>query len=83
MATVGDLLDKAIKIMGTQTKLACALGVSHNAVYWARRRGSVTAEMALGIDRVTARKVSKEELRPDLFGAKRGRKPNSEGAINA
>lgn len=77
---VSELLEKAIRIKGTQTKLACALGVSHNAVYWARRRGTVTAEMAIGIDRVTDRQVTKEELRPDLFPPRRQRRsvPNDQ-----
>ena len=60
-------LERAIRIAGSEAKLAAMIGVTQPAVNSAKRRGSVSAQMALTIDRELAPRVTKEELRPDLF----------------
>jgi DNA-binding transcriptional regulator YdaS (Cro superfamily) len=64
-----NLLIRAIAFAGSEAKLGRAIGRSQNAVWQAKRRGSVTAEMALAIDVATAGQISKSDLRPDLFGS--------------
>lgn len=72
VATVSDTLEslfrKAIELAGSETRLAKAIGFSQHAVWHARRKGKPSAEMAVAIDRFTEGKVSKQDLRPDLWG---------------
>lgn len=67
-AVVTDLMCQAIMLLGSQQKLADAVGRSQNAVFHAKSTGRVTAEMALAIDRATDGAVSRHQLRPDLYG---------------
>jgi DNA-binding transcriptional regulator YdaS (Cro superfamily) len=63
-------LRRAIEIFKGQTPLAKRLGVSQSLVsYWLNiaRRG-VPAHQAIAIERVTRRQVTRQQLRPDLFG---------------
>lgn len=62
-------LARAIKHAGSENKLAQAAGYTQHAVWSARQRGEVTAEMAVAIERATAGTVTKIDLRPDLFGS--------------
>lgn len=64
---VRDLLQKAIEMAGSEAKLGALTGYSQNAIWQAKRRGRVTPEMALALDRATNGVVSKEKLRPDLW----------------
>jgi DNA-binding transcriptional regulator YdaS (Cro superfamily) len=64
---VRDLIQAAIDKAGSQAKLGKAIGKSQNAVHQALKRGKVTAEMAVSIERATEGEVRKEQLRPDLF----------------
>ena len=64
---VEDLFRKAIQLAGSETRLAKAIGFSQHAVWHARRKGKPSAEMAAAIDRFTEGKVSRRELRPDLW----------------
>ncbi|WP_372435356.1 transcriptional regulator [Pandoraea sputorum] len=60
-------LDKAIRIVGTATKLAAALGVSKSAVgQWSEAGRRVPAEHCPEIERLTNHQVLCEELRPDV-----------------
>lgn len=60
-------LQKAIDMHGNASALARALGVSFVAVYkW--RKGQVPPERALEIERLTDGAVTRQDLRPDLFG---------------
>ena len=63
-------LELAIARAGSEAKLAGKIGYSQHAVWHAKRRGRVSAEMAVAIDKFTEGEVSKEMLRPDLFGLK-------------
>jgi DNA-binding transcriptional regulator YdaS (Cro superfamily) len=66
--TVRALIDKAIDLAGSEAKLGKAAGgFSQNAIWQAKRRGSVTPELALGIHRALDGKVNASELRPDIW----------------
>jgi DNA-binding transcriptional regulator YdaS (Cro superfamily) len=60
-------LDRAIRIAGSQCKLAAATGYSQVAIAKARRRGTVSPAMALAIHRFTGGTVPASALRPDLW----------------
>ena len=74
-------IDKAISAIGSQKKLADALGVSPQFINQIKRRGGelttdkvtpeqwvkVTAERCAKIEELTNGKVKKSELRPDLW----------------
>ena len=64
---VRDLIQRAIEIFGSEAKLGKATGYSQNAIWQAKRRGTVSSEMAVAIDRATDGLISKSKLRPDLF----------------
>lgn len=69
MAKHKALVETAISIVGTQQKLAELIGLSQQGVsYLLNEADVVSAEVAIKIDRATGGKVSKEKLRPDLFG---------------
>jgi DNA-binding transcriptional regulator YdaS (Cro superfamily) len=60
-------LEQAIKIAGSEAKLGEGCGFSQVAINKAKRRGSVSAEMALAIHRFLKGQVSASALRPDLW----------------
>ena len=66
-SAVRELLDLACRIKGSETKLGDACGMSQNAIWQAKQRGHVTAELALAIHRATDGVVSAAALRPDLW----------------
>lgn len=59
-------LNRAFEIVGSQTALAKELDVAPQVVNNWVRRGRVPAEHCPAIERVTAGRVSCEELRPDV-----------------
>lgn len=65
--TITRLLERAIAIAGSEAKLGRMLGKSQNAIWSAKRKGRVSAEIAIGVHRVTNGIIAKEALRPDLF----------------
>jgi DNA-binding transcriptional regulator YdaS (Cro superfamily) len=71
MKTVAELIEIAAKLLGSETKLAEASGVSQNAVWQAKRRNSISAELAKAIHWATNKRVSGHELRPDIWMHKR------------
>ena len=62
-----NLFTEAIKIAGSETRLAKAIGFSQHAVWHARQKGRPSAAMAVAIHRFTEGVVPKWHLRPDLF----------------
>jgi DNA-binding transcriptional regulator YdaS (Cro superfamily) len=58
---------RAIRLAGSECKLAAALGYSQVAINKARRRGSVSPEMALAVHRFSGGAVPASALRPDLW----------------
>jgi len=62
------LIKRAIKKVGSQKKLAEAIGLSQQGVsYLLNSSSRVSAEVAIKIERATAGEISRAELRPDLF----------------
>lgn len=62
-------LERAIEVCGSQAALARAIGVKQGHVwYWLRKSGQVPAEQAEKIERATSRAVTRQDLRPDIFG---------------
>lgn len=64
-----DALDKASNAMGSDAALARAIGMTRQAVSDMRRRGVVSPEAAVAIEKATGGRVKRRDLRPDLFGA--------------
>jgi len=63
------LLMDAVKEAGSQSKLAEVLGISQQGVsYIINHADTVSAEIALRIDKFTKGKIRKADLRPDIFG---------------
>jgi len=60
-------LERAIEIVGTQAALANALGVTAQAVNQWVSKGRIPAERVLEIERATEGKVTRHDLRPDLY----------------
>jgi|SRR5580692_3050809 DNA-binding transcriptional regulator YdaS (Cro superfamily) len=58
---------RAIRIAGSECKLAQATGYSQVAINKAKRRGSVSPAMALAVHRFTGGVVPASALRPDLW----------------
>jgi DNA-binding transcriptional regulator YdaS (Cro superfamily) len=59
--------ERAIRIAGSQCKLAAATGYSQVAINKAKRRGSISPKMALAVHRFTGGVVPASALRPDLW----------------
>lgn len=63
-----DHLRRAIGQVGSQPKLAKAMGCSQSKISWLLVTAEqISAEDALAIDRATEGDVSASELRPDLW----------------
>lgn len=68
---VRNHIEAAIRHFGSETKLGEATGYTQHAIWRAKKRGSVTAEMALKIDQATKGDISASMLRPDLWPSER------------
>ena len=65
---INPLVEKAITLLGGQTALAKACGVSQAHVWnWLRRDKRITLENALKIERATGGEITQKQLRPDLY----------------
>jgi DNA-binding transcriptional regulator YdaS (Cro superfamily) len=67
MTTVTELILHAAALLGGETKLAKACGISQNAIWQAKTRGRISPELAIGIHWATDQRVPANELRPDLW----------------
>jgi TorA maturation chaperone TorD len=64
----GDALAAAVDLVGGQAKLARILGVSQpNVWHWLHKSERVPGEYVLKIEEATGGRVSRHELRPDLY----------------
>jgi DNA-binding transcriptional regulator YdaS (Cro superfamily) len=72
MDAIDSPLERAIRLAGSESRLAAAIGYSHVAVNKARRRGAVSPRMALALHRFTDGAVPASELRPRSVGAAAG-----------
>lgn len=64
---IEQLINKAVAQFGSQKKLASAMGCCQQQISYMKTSSSVSAEMAMKIERATQGEVAKHELRPDLF----------------
>jgi DNA-binding transcriptional regulator YdaS (Cro superfamily) len=65
-----EALRKAVELAGGQSRLAKAIGVRQQHVWnWLNRDGKPAAEYVLQIESAVSGKVTRYELRPDVFGA--------------
>lgn len=55
---------------GSQAKLAEVIGCSQQQISYLLKAKSISAEMAMKIDTATNGAVSKNDLRPDIFGTR-------------
>lgn len=63
-------IQEAVKIAGTQKALADAIGISQQGVsYLLTDAKDISPEIAAAIDTFTQGKISKSELRPDIWKA--------------
>lgn len=70
MNTPRIALQTAIDIVGGQTAMARALEVSQGQVWcWLHRdKRGAPADRAVAIERLTKGQVTRQQLRPDIFG---------------
>jgi DNA-binding transcriptional regulator YdaS (Cro superfamily) len=66
-AVAASPLERAIRIAGSESKLAQGTGYSQVAINKAKRRSSVSPAMALAVHRFTKGAVPASALRPDLW----------------
>lgn len=62
-------LDLACDLAGSQAELARSLAIRSPSISEWRRRGRVPADRCLSIESATGGKVTRYDLRPDVFGA--------------
>lgn len=67
MTDVQALIEKAIRLFGTEAKTAKAAGVTQPVVNEAKKTGRVGPKLALGLHRATGGEINKATLRPDLW----------------
>lgn len=72
-------LQRAIRIVGGQAALARACGCKQQHVWnWINRDRRVPAEFVLAIERATGGRVTRHQLRPDIYPATDGNPPSIE-----
>jgi DNA-binding transcriptional regulator YdaS (Cro superfamily) len=62
-------VQKAVEVAGSQTALAKLIGVRQQHVWKWLRMERIPAERAIEIEQATKGRVTRHELRPDIFGA--------------
>lgn len=69
-------IQKACELVGGQSKLAFALGITPQAIHQLVVKGHVPAERVLEIEKATGGRVTRHQLRPDLYpeDAEQGRR---------
>lgn len=67
MEAIKKLVEEAIEHFGTEAKLAAAAGVSQPVINDAKRTGKVGPKLAMGIEAAMGGKISRWQLRPDLW----------------
>ncbi len=64
-----NALERAVEIVGGQTALAKSLGKRQSLIWsWLQKDGVVPAEHCLPIETATQGRVTRHDLRPDIFG---------------
>jgi DNA-binding transcriptional regulator YdaS (Cro superfamily) len=71
MSNIKSHIEEAVALLGSQRKVAEAVGCSQQYIsLLIKDGGKITAEMSLALDRATDGRVSKHRTRPDIFGRK-------------
>jgi DNA-binding transcriptional regulator YdaS (Cro superfamily) len=68
-------LEQAIAAAGNMSKLAERLGLTFQHIQQWRKAGRVPAEWARKVEAAVESKVTRYELRPDVFGERGGKVP--------
>ena len=69
-----------IKAYTTQKELAKELGVHQQTIsHWVTGRRQVTVTLVLEIERLTGNRVTRHELRPDIYPIERPRRARDNG----
>lgn len=63
-----NAIRKAIKLAGSQSALARVVGISPQAMGVQIRRGQITPEHCVAIEKAFPGAITRHELRPDHFG---------------
>lgn len=62
-------IERAVKIAGSQRALAEKAGLSQQGISWLLNEApQISAEVAIKIERATDGEVTRQMLRPDMFG---------------
>lgn len=70
MSEFRNLIARAVKLKGSQQKLAEAAGCTQQQIsYLLNEASGISAEMALKMERATDGAVSRHDLRPDIYGS--------------
>lgn len=67
MRSITTLIEAAIEEFGSETKLANAAGVAQASINESKKKNRIGHKLALAIDAATDGKVSKHDLRPDIW----------------
>lgn len=62
-----EALERAVQIFKSQAALAQAAGLTQQGVSYLLKAPTISAEVAVAIERATSGQVRREELRPDIF----------------
>jgi DNA-binding transcriptional regulator YdaS (Cro superfamily) len=62
-----EALARAVNMFGSEKKLAAAVGVAQQVLNRAVKRGRVSPELAIAIQKATGGIVTANDLRPDLW----------------
>lgn len=63
-----EALERAVELAGGQTALATSIGVKQTHVWnWLNRDKRVPAERVIAVEQATNGRVSRHELRPDIY----------------
>ncbi len=69
MTTFREHIESAIRIKGSQAKLAEAMVCSQQYISWLLKEAEqISVEMSLKVEAATEGEVSRSHLRPDIFG---------------
>jgi DNA-binding transcriptional regulator YdaS (Cro superfamily) len=61
-------IQKAVEVLGGRRELCAASGISEQAVsFWLAGSRQISAEYAIRVEEATGGRVTRSELRPDLF----------------
>lgn len=60
-------LEKAIKIVGSQYRMAKILGKRQSLIWYWLKCGRVSAASVIPIEQATGGQVTRHELRPDIY----------------